>query len=304
MEGHNNFAFMPDELSGFDDLIHNAGWPAEPSQQHQQQQFSFVQPNQDPYSRFTTSQPAAAHGHYNLNQPQSYPSASYSNSPYASQYQHARPSDVFGPSSFNVDPSLQASTFHGHESAFSFPTQPTENATIAPQSLQYSLNHSQPHQALGVAAFQRGGIGANFRQQEDDPSTVFFQGNTQNAHVLSNQTSNIRYPTLRNENLEREPKSYINRHEMDPAPTTQPVSAPASQQQQQIQIAPPPRNPLRTTHPELLDGSDTSTQIRLQHAPFLAFEDRPIQVTLGSKSKLIICCGIAKSYHCQRANMI
>ncbi|KAF8852157.1 hypothetical protein BDZ45DRAFT_123708 [Acephala macrosclerotiorum] len=284
MEGQNNsFDFLPDDLA-YDDLIHNAGWPADTSQQ--QQQYAFTQPNHDPYARFAASQPGAAHGHYNFNQQQSYPAVSYSNSPYAAQYQHARPSDVFGPTSYNVDPSLQASTYHGHDSSFSLAPHATENATIAPQSLQYGINQNQNqavNRPVSNSVFQQrsaSNMGNNFQQMsQGQPSNMFFQNN-QNGNVHLNQANNVRYPVLPNDTPESESKSFIRRQEMDPAQTTQATPRP-----QQIQLAASP-NPLRVTHPDLLESKGSSSQARLEYAPFLAFESTPVPVSVGLKNTL------------------
>ncbi|KUJ11810.1 uncharacterized protein LY89DRAFT_212992 [Mollisia scopiformis] len=285
MEGHNNsFGFMPDDLGGYDDLMQHAGWPADANQH--QQQFSFASPSQD-YSRYTTSQPAPTHGHYNTTQQPIYPPVSYSNSPYASQYQHARPSDVFGPTSYNVDPSLQGTTYHGHESSFPFAPQTNDTATISPQTLQYSINQNPAvGRSVSNSTFQRSasnGIGNSFHPRQQDQSNMFFQNVApQNGNVLSNQANNVRYPILPNENSEAESKPYIKRQETDTDSHTQLASVPRLQQ---VKPSTPP-NSLRSTHPELLNRSNNSSQARLAYAPFLHFEDTPIQVTLGLKNTL------------------
>lgn len=300
MEGHINFSFTPEELKSYEDLIQNTGWPAD-TNQHQQQ--FFTQPNQAPYSQYTATQSTPAHGHgYNINHQQSYTPVSYSTSPYAAaaaaQYQHARPSDVFGPTSYNVEPSLQGPTYHGHDSSFSFTPQPSGNATISPQSLQYGMNQNQTliqNQALIRSvpnpAFQRSsnGIGNAFHQRPQDPSNMYFQStqNPQNGNILPNQVNNVSYPVLPKENPQAETVPYIPKQELDPVPIAQAAQVAPAARPQQIP-PPPPLNPLRTTHPELLDGSDTSAQIRLDYAPYLAFEDTPIQVNLTLKSKLLI----------------
>lgn len=280
MEGHNNnFTFMSDDLGGYDDLIQNTAWPSDAD--HQQQQF-FAPPSQDPYARYTASQQTAAHGHYNSQQP-SYPPVSYSNSPYASQYQHARPSDVFGPTTYNVDPSLQGTTYQGHESSFSYTPQRTDNATIAPQSLQYGLsqNTAMNNRSVSNPAFQRtaNGMENNIHLRPQDQSNMYFQNATsQNGSVLSNQANNVRYPMLANEDSDSKP--YIKRQDVVDNNQMTPVPRP-----QQVRPVSPP-NPLRSTRPDLLDGSDTSSKARLPHAQYLRFEDTPVQVTLGLKSKL------------------
>ncbi|CZR59883.1 related to tpa inducible protein [Phialocephala subalpina] len=283
MEGQNNsFDFLPDDLA-YDDLIHNAGWPANTQQQ---QQYAFAQPSHDPYARFASSQPGTAQGHYNINQQQSYPAVSYSNSPYAAQYQHARPSDVFGPTSYNVDPSLQSSTYHGHDSSFSFAHHTGESATIAPQSLQYGVNQNQ-NQALNRtvsnSAFPQrsaSSMGNNFQQVSQDQSSNMYFQNNQNDDVHLNQANSIRYPVLPNATPETEPKPFIKKQELDPMQTTRAVPRP-----QQIQLA-ASSNPLRITHPDLFESRDASSQARLEYAPFLVFEATPVPVSVGLKNTL------------------
>ena len=270
MDGNNSHSYLQEDVS-YDDLINSGAWPAST------EEFTYQQPHtvQGSYAPYST-QPSF--DHFDLPQP-SYPPASYTNSPYTNQshYQHARPSDVFGPTSYNLDPSLQSSTAYPTESSFSFGLHGSDSNTITPQSLQYHMASAQPPINRGVsnAAFQRST--SDFNQRPQDP--VYFN-NTQNGN-MQNTEDPIRYPALPGgssgpelkQNLKRfggpdEPSSVPT-----PAPRAQPVKAEAAQ------------NAVRITHPELHATTSPSSRPRFQYAPFLSWEDAPIQVAPGLKSK-------------------
>jgi hypothetical protein len=277
MEGNLNHGYIPEDM-GYDDLINNAGWPGAANPYPYQQQ---AHPAQDPYSQYTTSQPSF--DQYDLSHQTSYTPVTYSNSPYVSQYQHARPSDVFGPTSFNVDPSLQSSaTYHGTETSFSFAPPATETRTISPQNLQYAMSSNQPmNRSVSNSPFQRqaGGVVNNFshtlHQQPQDHAALYFD--SQNDTMQRGQTNSVQYLTFPNGTPDIESKQGVKRSfEGEPssnAPRPQPVK-----------LAPPP-NPLRVTHPALLAAKDSSSRPRFDYAPYVAWEDEPIQVAPGLKSQ-------------------
>jgi hypothetical protein len=272
MEGQSNHGYELPEDMRFDDLINNAGWPASGDQQYQYQH-----PPQDPYTRYQPNQ--ISFDHFDPSQQPSYPPVSYANSPYAPQYQHARPSDVFGPASYNVDPSLQSSAgYHGPESSFSFAPPAIENATISPQSLQYQMPSNQPvHRGASNATFHQSanGIGNNYNQRPQDQSTVYYP-EVQNGTMQNSQGNSVRYPVLPNGAPENESKQSVKKY-VDPDATS---SAPRTQQAKSTSS----QNPLRMTHPELYASENHSSRPRFEYAPFLTWEDEPMQITLGLKS--------------------
>jgi hypothetical protein len=275
MEDQNNHGYdMPEDIR-FDDLINNAGWPAAADQQYQYQQ-----PQPDPYSRYQPS--GMAYEHFDPSQQPSYPPVSYANSPYTSQYQHARPSDVFGPTSYNVDPSLQGSTgYHTPESSFSFAAPAIESATISPQSLQYRMPSNQPiHRGVSNAPFQQSanGIGNNYNQRTQDQPAVYYPG-AQNETMQVNQGNSVSYPVLPNGAQESESKQAVKKYvDADAAP-----SAPRTQQAKSTSS----QNPLRMLYPELHASENPSSRPRFDYASFLSWEDQPLQITLGLKSTLL-----------------
>ena len=194
MEGNNGHGYLEEDVS-YDDLINAAGWPSSTDQYTTYPQSPAGQASYAPYAA-----PQPTYDHYGLSQQSSYPPASYSNSPYASQYQHARPSDVFGPSSYNLDPALQRSAaYHGPESSFSsFGLHGTDsaNATISPHSLQYNMVSTQPsiNRGLPNLAFQR--PASDFRQQPQDHAAVYFS-NTQSGNLQTTEGS-TRYSAFSN----------------------------------------------------------------------------------------------------------
>jgi hypothetical protein len=273
MEGHNNHqGYLQDDLN-YDDILHSGGWPA-PGEQYSYQQ----PPQQDPYARYQQpSQPAF--DHFDLPQQASYNPPSYSNSPYTSQY-HARPSDIYGPSAYNaVDPSLQsAAAYHGQDGSFSFASHAIENPTIAPQSLQYSIPSNVPvNRAAPNAAYQRSATGITSFNQRPQEQPALYYSNPQNGNMQLNQASSVRYPTLPNGPTENESKpvskGYVEAVATSIAPRSQPVNS-----------APAP-DPLRITKPELLPTKGGASRPRFDYAPFVTWEDTPIQVNLGLKSQ-------------------
>ena len=269
MEGNNNHGYLQDDVS-YDDLMNTAGWPASIEQYAYQQPHATQASYAPPYS----NQPSF--NHFDLQQP-SYPPVPYTNSPYSSQsqYQHARPSDVFGPTSYNLDPPLQSSTAYPAESSFSFGLHGGDNNTITPQSLQYQMLSDQPPINRGVSSttFQRSAT--DFSQPPQDP--IYFN-NTQNSNVQNTENS-IRYPALPGESTDLESKQNLKRFSR---PDDSLNGPPPRAQQVKIETA---QNILRITHPELHAGRNPSSRPRFQYAPFLSWEDAPIQVAPGLKSK-------------------
>lgn len=271
---------MPEDVR-FDDLINNAGWPASADQQYHQYQ----QPQPNPYSQFQPNQ--LSYEHFDPSQQVSYPPVSYANSPYATQYQHARPSDVFGPS-YNVDPSLQGSAgYHASESSFSFAAPAIESATISPESLQYRMPSNQvTSRGVSNAPFQQAAnaIGSNYGQRTQDQPSLYYTG-AQNGNSQSNSVS---YPVLPNGALENESKpamkKYVDTDAAANAPRTQQGKSTSSQ------------STLRMLYPELYASKNPSSRPRFDYAPFLSWEDQPLQITLGLKSTSLSC--LLRFSHC------
>jgi hypothetical protein len=241
----------------------NTSWPVSTEQyayqQNQQQQGLYAQPY--------ATQPSF--DHFNLQQ-QSYAPTQYTTtSPYTSQsqYQHARPSDVFGPTSYNLDPALQTSTEYPADSSFSFGLHGANNDTISPQTLQYQMASAQ---SPTNASFQQPANGYNRPQQ----ASFFQNGNLQNTET------SIQYPALPRSSSNPEPKQKLKTSGgADDSSST--ASAP-SQQKAQARAT---QNVLRITHPELLANGNPSTRPQFPYAPFLFWEDTPIQVAPGLKSE-------------------
>ncbi|TGO37173.1 hypothetical protein BHYA_0104g00310 [Botrytis hyacinthi] len=311
MDGDNH-GYIPDDVD-FDGLLSNGSvWPNTADQyayqqpQSQSQQQPQQQPQQqhiqsDPYGRYSNIQPS--YGQYDLShqshQQPTYNALSYTNSPAyaAAQYQHARPSDMFTPTSYGLDPSMQESnSYHGAQSSFPYQQNTTQHPTISPQTLQYSLlAQQQMNSGIPSAAFQRSnsGIGSkpnyNYGQRTQSNDNHFFN-QPQNGIVpqkMDQNSSNntVRYPSIPTDLV---PKEEVKQH----VPITEQYSAPAPAvavpRQREIPelqpIAPAP-NPLRVTHPDLV-ANNTSSRPRFSYAPFLAWEDTPIQVPPALKNTI------------------
>ena len=272
MDGNNGHGYIQEDNS-YDELMNGTGWSGPGDQ------FLYTQqPQEDLYSQFRPNQPAFDHYNVPPQQP-TYPSLPYSNSPYAAQYQHARPSDVFGPTgNSNVDPSLQGSgQFQPLDRSFSG----APNATISPQYLQYGMASNQPASRPVSADFNRSANTMspnNFNHQPGHPG-LYFNNASQNLNVQQRSSSNlIPYPALPADH-QNDSRPGIKRS-MDGEP---PLKALRMQQNREIQLP----NPLRITHPELLAKRSTSTRPQMSYAPFVYFEDQSVQVPLGLKSQLI-----------------
>ncbi|CZS92346.1 related to tpa inducible protein [Rhynchosporium graminicola] len=278
MEGHNGHGYVADDMS-YDDLMSDTNWPGS-----NDQQFHFQQQQQQPVQYANSQQ--NFHDQYNLSHHQhqhpQYPAVTYSNSPYVPQYpQHARPSDVFGPSASFTEPALNGPTgYHGNDSSFSFGINNLEPATIAPQNLQYSIPPGQnTNRTISASTLQRqqNGLVDTLNQRSQDAIPTYYQP-SQIANFQTPQNSNLRYPNLPNDTA-TEPRQII-KNVVDDSPYQNVIqTAPSSLQQ--IRVAPPP-NPLRFTYP----ATDEESKTRLPYAPFLAWDDEPIHVPNGLKTAL------------------
>lgn len=278
MDGQNIHGYLQEDNS-YDDLLNTSNWPAS-----NEQQYSYPQPTQDQY-RFPTSQ--TSFDHFDMSQQPSYPQVTYSNSPYASQYQqHARPSDVFNQNPYIVDPSIQGSGGYGQDNSFSFAPQRIENATISPQSLQYNLPQSRAtNGGVNVNSFQRSvsnGQG-NFGTRPQNPSPVYLM-EPSNTKVPPQQAP----PPQQQQQRQPAQVQYPALPPAPPAAAKQSISkvmveaTPVLNGTQQYTI-PPKVNPLRLLQPEML--AENSTSQRLAYAPFVTWEDTPLQVASGPKSE-------------------
>lgn len=269
MEGHNGHGYIADDMS-YDDLMTNTNWSGS-----NEQQFSAY--GQYPNSQQAYQQQYDLSQHQQHQQPQ-YPPVTYSNSPYASQYQHTRSSDVFGSSTPFTEPSLNvnATGYHGHDSSFSFGANNMESATIAPQNLQYSMPPSQTmNRTMSASTLQRqqNGMGNNFNQRSQETIPTYYQA-APAGNFQPPQNPNVHYPTLPETT---EPRQILKKVvDESPYQNMQPNVAPRVQQ---TRLAPPP-NPLRIIYP----ATDENDKSRLPHAPFLAWDDEPIHVPNGLKS--------------------
>lgn len=317
MDGDNH-GYIPDDVD-FDGLLNNAPvWsntadqygyqqqqsqPQPQQQQQPQQQHQHIQ--QDPYARYSTNQPSYGQ-QYDLSQQPSYNSLSYSNNPaYAAQYNHARPSDMFGPSPYNLDSSMQEpNSYHGAQSSFPYHQNATQHPTISPQTLQYSnmLAQQQLNNGITSAAFQRSnsGIGSkpdyNYGQRAQSNGDNHFFTQSQNGIAPQKMAQNIssnpaRYPSVA---TDLGPKEEMKQH--IPLEAKYPVAVPATasaavapRQRETVpefQLIAPAPNPLRVTHPDLV-ANNTSSRPRFSYAPFVTWEDRPMDIAPGLKSQYI-----------------
>jgi hypothetical protein len=296
MEG-NNQGYIEDDVV-YDDLMNTSAW-AGPQDQYPYAQAHPTEP--DAY-RYPTSQPSYDHFDLSQHQQQAYSPATFSNSPYTS-YQNAGPSEIFGPTSYNVDPSLHNSvTFHQPHNSFPYTPQTAETATISPHSLQYNIQ-ANPLLNRGVSnsTFQQSAGGFDnkpdytFNQGPQDRSAVYFN----DSQIGSQQRSGItvQYPILPNGTSSNDSKQDVMRYvEGDPSSSTP--------RAQQFKPAPAP-NPLRLTETEMYDSKSGSSRPRFDYAPYVAWQDEPIQVAPGLKSQSIILSNVPCSfldYH-QLANM-
>lgn len=227
-------------------------------------------PPQPTYQQYSTNQPAFDH----YQQQPSY-AVPYSTSPYTSHYQQGPPSDVFVPTSYSVEPSLQnPALYHGHESSFSFA--PQEAATISPHTLEYHVPPSQPmHGGVSNPAFQR--TANNYTPMAQEQPSAFFN-NTQNAPVQ--QVASVQYPALQSSNQEYAPKPSVK--------TSRDVDAlPNAPLAQQIKTQPKPIQQPRITNSELLARNKSSSGPKLRYAPYIAWSGPPVPVSSSIKGQYL-----------------
>lgn len=246
----------------------NPGWPA-PSEP----QYGYPQhPAPDAYGRYPANQ--QTYSSYDLPSQTPYPSTAYTNSPYESQYQHARPSDVFGPTSYNVEPSQQGTAgYRGNQGSF-FTPQHLEAPTISPESLQYSAPPSQTmNRTMAASALQQSnGLSNHYNPRALDSSTAYFSP-SQNGNFQQTQTSAVQYPTLK-QDPDMDSKQNINK-QYDAALIAQPRAQPVRE---------PAPNPLRITHPQMHDDKAANKPL-FSHATYLRWENEPVPVPAGLKSR-------------------
>ncbi|TVY73207.1 hypothetical protein LSUE1_G008369 [Lachnellula suecica] len=269
MDGTNGHGYIQED-NGYDDLMHNASWSGPGDQFLYTQQ----QPQDNLYSQFAPSQ--QTFDHYNVAHQPAYTALSYSNSPYTQQYQHARPSDVFGPTG-NVDPALQTSSqFQAPDRSFSV----TPNSTISPQYLQYGIASNQPVSRAVSSDFNRAANTPNplnFNHQPDHAGLYFNPAHQPN--VQRGSSTPVHYPALSTE-LQNDPRQGLKRN-IDGEPPVNPLRAPPQQSKPAVQMS-----SLRMTHPDLYAKRSSSSRPQMPYAPFVFFEDQPVQVDLGLKNTL------------------
>ena len=288
----------------FDDLINNDVWTGagdqylygQPQQQHQ------TQP-QDLYANFGNNQ-------QHQQQQSSFPNPNipsqqqpYTSSPYTSQYvsqyqQNPRPSTFFGATSTNVDPSLQSASPSPYRSNQdpTFTSQPG----VSPHYLQYGMTpahqplnrglQQQPYQQQQQPQVQPKPNPNTFDQRSQDLSSLYFN-NLDNGNLQHNAGNQVHYPALPAERQNNDFRPTVNPLNVSnnqiynlqrQANSASPLNVPLQQQARQVQ---PQQNPLRLIQPEVLRAAEGDASRRpLAHAPFLTFENTPVQITLTLKS--------------------
>jgi hypothetical protein len=314
MEGNNGYGFIPGDHT-YDDLINNAVWAGAGDQflytQPQQQQQQHAHQPQDLYATFANNQQhqqqqqQSNFGNADISmQQQAYSSASY-NPQYVSQYQQNHQSSAFfGATTTNVDPSLQTSSPSPYHPTQESPFSNQPSTTVSPHYLQYGIatthqpvNHGvqqqlyqQPQQSQSQS--QPKSITNTFDQRSHDPSTLYFN-NLENGNLQQNASNPVHYSALPSE-----------RQNNDFRPTVNPVNVTNNSQisnlqrqvnsasplnvplQQPIKQNWPQQNPLRIIDPELLKLAEGDVSRRpLPHAPYLTFDQTPVQINLTLKSK-------------------
>src|ERR1019366_2515948 len=99
-----------------------------------------------------------------------------------------------------------------------------------------------------------------------------------NGSTQINQANAVRYPTLPTNSPAPDSKSAVKRSTEEDFPSSN----------RPLQVKPTPlKDPLRVTHANLLQ-KHSSSRPPFQYASFIHWEDKPIDVTLGLKSSLIL----------------
>lgn len=276
--GHGHNAYQGGGGYGVDDdLMNNAGWAAAT----EQYAFQDPHPQQDhQYPQYPQSQPTF--DHFDLSHQPTYPQEPYSQSPYASQYQQARPSDIFGENAYNFEnhaPSLQRSNAYPGNHAFSYGPPASTTTTVAPQSLHFSMGQAQPVNGIGHTGYQQPVNGSEnipseyhqFSQRPQEPIARYFVDPRSSSQQSQPQPQ------------QQQPVSNV-RHVQGP-PSTQNMNSPVTGGHSYGTLARRP-NPLRVTHPELLATVENSPRHRLKQVSFIALGQVPIQIPSSEKDKL------------------
>jgi hypothetical protein len=255
--GHAHGAYLQlQDGVAYDDIMNNpASWTGNGDQ------FTYPQQPQENFPPYGNNQ---SYDHYDLSQPAPYQQApSFTNSPYSSQYQHARPSEAFSP--YGVDPTSSVTPY---QSSFSFT--PQESATIAPHSLQYhnqNISSNQPiNRGASVVTQYQQQPASNYNQHPQE-SNAYFNNNLQTIQTNSMHNAPSAAYQVPDDSLGERPKP-----PPSPVQSTNPSYYTV--------------NPLRTTHPDLLASKTTSSRPTLDYAPYVRWSDDPVQVAPGLKSQL------------------
>lgn len=273
MEGHNNHTYLPEDMN-FDEIM-NGGWPATTNDNTQYTNF---QQAPDQYARYTPDQSTYANYDLNISQAPSYPTVPYHNSPYVSQFTNTRPSNAFNQNSYAVDPSMSARNYHGHGNGYAFTPQAMENTTIAPQNLQYAMPQTVNH---APNAFQQRPVVevpsyAHRPTQDALPAhTGMYYNSMPNRNPAVTQNSLPQYANTPLNNLTPNSTITVQRPSEKDKPVVQRPLLVKEMPQQDF---------LRVTRPELL-STHSSTRPPFEYAAFIHWEDKPVDITLGLKSK-------------------
>lgn len=275
MDGQNNQGFVTVDLTYDDDILNPAGWPASGNPQ-----YHYHQNMQDQYPNYqgqlNLSQPS--YDHFNVNQQPAFTPLPYENSPYSNQLQ--RPSDLF-PHSFTPDASIQTSPSYSTQNrTYSFAPQSNENATISPQTLQYSIGQ---HQELVNTD-----TNVEFKPSVNGVSDSFTQ-RTQDSSLYYSKLRNL--PNSQNEFTQydnaTETGQKVGVRQLIPKPATvtvAPVTLPA--QFPQAKPLSDQKSSLRISRPDLYESKNSSSRPRFEYAPFIVWEDVPLKITVGLKNTL------------------
>ena len=264
----------------YDDLMNTSTW-AGPGDQYPYSQVHHP-PAPDHY-QYPATQPS--YGQFDLSQQhqqQAYARTAFPNPIYTSN-QHARPADVFGPTSFSVDPSLyNPAPFQQPQNSFAFPPQSPDAATVSPHSLQYNIQANPPlNRDVSSPIFQPSSNGFEhkpeypFSQGVEDRSAAYFNGHQNNIQQRSGNT--VQYPSLPNGAPTKDSKQNTARN----VEGDQPSSAPRPHQSKPT----PTQSFLRVTEPNLYAFKSSSSRPRFDYAPYVAWQDETIQVAPGLKSQ-------------------
>ncbi|KAI6248347.1 hypothetical protein HI914_03385 [Erysiphe necator] len=274
MDGQDSQGYVSVDLTYDDDVLNSTSWPAPGNPQYHYHQNT---QNQYPIyqGQLNLSQP---YDHFNVNQQPSYTPLPYENSPYSNQLQ--RPSDLYT-HSFAADPSIQTpQNFSTQNPSYSFDPHSNENATISPQTLQYSISQNQelPSTDANVEFKSNvNGVSDNFTQRPQDPSLYYTK--LRNLPTTQNELSQYTNVSV--------PIQKVGVRQLIPKPTQviiPPIPIPA--QFSQAKPVGDQKSSLRISRPDLFESKNSSTRPRLEYAPFIVWEDVPLKITVGLKNTL------------------